>query len=391
MPLANRKRVILLKMETTYGVDPVPDQTNAVLCSNLDFTPLDGSSVERDFVRQYFGASGSVRVENFCSITFETEIGGAGSAGTAPQWGPILRMCNFTQTLTAAAITGTATAGTTTTITLAAGASSVDDFYTGMTLTITAGAQNGAVAKIIGYNGTTKVATIGKTLAGAMGATSAYSIGANALYKPNSDFGTATASTSATIYFNIDGVRHAMRGARGNVSFDLSAKSIPKMKWRFVGLYVDPSDVALPTTDYTGWQIPATVSTGNTTDLNLLGYSGAVYENLNFDIGNNLVYRQLVGAESVLITDRKPVGSVSIEATTIAAKDWWTFSKNSNTGPFVVKHGQTAGNIVSFVAQKAQLADPKYTDSDGVAMMEFGLSFIPYGSTGNDDIRICVE
>lgn len=391
MALAQRKRVILVKLEPTYGSDSSPAAADAVLCSNLDIAPLDGSSVERDFIRPYFGSSGSIRVENFASLTFDSEIAGAGTAGQAPEWGALLRACNFSQTLLAAPVTGTATAGTTTTITLAAGASAVDDFYTGMTLTITGGAQSGAVAKIIGYVGSTKVATIGKTLAGAMGPTSAYSIGANAMYQPNSDFGIATASSSATIYFNVDGVRHVLLGARGSVSFDMSAKQIPKMKWKFTGLLGTIADAALPSADFTGWKTPVTVSTANTTDINLIGYSGAVLQTINFDIANTVVYRQLVGSESVLITDRKPAGNISIEATTVATKDWWTVVNNATTGPFAVKHGNVAGNIVSFVAQKAQLADPKYSDSDGVAMMDFSMMFIPYAAAGNDDIRICVE
>ena len=392
MPLAQRKRVILVKLEPTYGSDSAPVAADAVLCSNLDITPLDGSAVERDFIRPYFGVSGSIRVENFASLSFESEIAGSGAAGTAPDWGALLKAANFSETLTAAPITGTAQAGgTTTTIKLAAGASAVDDFYTGMTVSITAGTGNGQVGEIIGYVGSTKVATIAKAWAAGPDGTSSYSIGANVVYLPNSNFGTATANTSASIYFNVDGVRHVLLGARGTVSFDLSAKTLPKMKWKFIGLLGTISDQALPSADFTGWQTPVTVSTANTTDINLLGYTGAVVQTLNFDMANDVKYRQLIGSEWVLIGDRKPMGNVSIEATLVATKDWWTVAKTAATGAFCVKHGQTAGNIVGFTAPKVQLKDPKYSDSDGVAMMDFGMEFIPYGAAGNDEIRICCK
>jgi hypothetical protein len=390
MALAQRKRVILVKLEPTYGTDSSPVAADAVLCSGLDITPLEGSSVERDFIRPYFGGSGSIRVENYVSLSFDTEIAGSGAAATPPEWGALLKAANFSETITAAAITGTGQAGgSTTSIKLAAGASAVDDFYTGMTVTLTAGTGNGQAGEIIAYVGSTKMATIAKAWAVVPDATSGYSIGANVMYMPNSNFGTAVANTSASIYFNVDGVRHVLLGARGTPSFDLSVKAIPKIKWKFTGMLGTITDQTLPTADFTGWQTPVTVSTANTTDINLLGYNGAVVQTLNFDIANTLVYRQLIGSESVLITDRKPTGNVSIEAVSVATKDWWTIAKNASTGPFCVKHGQTAGNIVGFTAPKAQLADPKYSDSDGVTMMDFSLAFIPYGAGGNDEIRIC--
>lgn len=391
MSLAMRKRVILAKLESTYGSDASPAAADAVLCSNLNLSAMEGSTVERDFIRPFFGASGMIRVENYVKLDFETELAGAGTAGTAPEFGTLLKACNFSETITAAPITGTAqVGGSTTSIKLAEAASAVDDFYTGMTVSITSGTGNGQSGEIIGYVGATKIATIAKAWAVAPVADSQYSIGANVMYTPNSSFGT-DANTSASIYFNVDGVRHVLLGARGSFSIDLSAKQIPKLKWTFTGLMGTIADAALPNADFSGWQVPATVSTANTTDINLLGYTGAVVQNLSMDIANQVTYRQLIGAESVLITDRKPTGNVSIEAVNVATKDWWTIAKNAQYGVFGVKHGQTAGNIVGITAPNVQLTDPKYADADGVAMMEFGMAFTPKGAAGNDEIRICVK
>lgn len=392
MALAQRKRVILVKLEPNYGVDSSPVAADAVLCKNLNISPLEGSEVERDFIRPFFGGSGAIRVENYVKLDFETELAGSGTAGTAPEWGALMKSANWTETVTAAAITGLAqVGGSTTTIKLAAAASAVDDFYTGMSISLTAGTGNSQTGEIISYVGATKLATIAKPWAIAPDATSGYTIGANVMYTPNSNFGTALGSTSASIYFNVDGVRHVLLGARGSCSFELSAKQLPVIKWTFTGLKGTITDATLPTADFTGWQAPDTVSTANTTDLNLLGYNGAVLQTLNFDMANSVVYRQLVGAESVLITDRKPVGNVSIEAVTVATKNWWAIAQAATFGTFAVKHGQTPGNIIGVTGPKVQLTQPKYSDSDGVTMMDFGLSFIPYGPGGNDEIRIAVK
>lgn len=390
--LSNKKRVILVKIESAYGQDSSPAAADAVLCSNLDITPLEGSSVKREFNRPYFGSSGVIRVENFASLTFDTEIAGSGTAATPPEWGTLLKAANFSETITAAPITGTAQiGGSTTSIKLAAAASAVDDFYVGMTISLTGGTGNGQVGEIIDYNGTTKIATLAKAWVVAADATSQYSIGANVLYMPNSNFGTSVGNTSATIFFNVDGVRHVLLGARGNPSFDLSAKGIPKIKWKFTGLLGTISDAALPTADFSGWQDPVTISTANTTDINLLGYTGAVLAKFDFDMANIIAYRQLVGAESVLITDREPKGNVSIEATKLSDKDWWTMAKNAQTGPLCIKHGQTAGNIVGITGQKVLITEPKYSESDGVTMLDFGIEFLPVGAAGNDELRICCK
>ena len=55
---------------------------------------------------------------------------------------------------------GTAQAGSSTTITLASGASAVDDTYNTMSVYITSGTGNGQLRTITDYNGTTKVATV---------------------------------------------------------------------------------------------------------------------------------------------------------------------------------------------------------------------------------------
>lgn len=387
------KRSILIKPESTYGTDSSPVAANAVQCGGLEIMPLEGSGVERDFSKSFFGSSGSIRVENFATVSFDTEIAGAGAAGTAPAWGNLMKASNFSETITASAITGTAqVGGSTTSIKLASGASAIDDFYTGMTISISSGTGSANVpAEIISYSGSTKIATIDKAWATAPDGTSAYSIGANVIYTPNSDFGISVARTSVSIYFILDGIRHVLLGARGTPSFDLASKTIPKIKWKFTGLLGTISDSALPANDFSGWQLPVAVSTANTTNFNLLGFTDAALASLTIDIANKVTHRQLVGSETVLITDRKPVGTVSIEATSVTAKDWFGLVQASTTGVFCIKHGQTAGNIVGFTAPKVQLNSPKYSNSDDVAMIDLGLEFIPFGSAGNDELRICVK
>lgn len=115
-----------------------------------------------------------------------------GPGGSAPfaanSWGQglILQAAGFAEVRTAAAIAGVLQAGSTTTaLNLAAGSSATDDFYIGMpiqTALIGTGAVKGT-SLITDYNGTSKVALIGETLASAPAAGVAYTIPPNVTYQ----------------------------------------------------------------------------------------------------------------------------------------------------------------------------------------------------------------
>ncbi|NJA04158.1 hypothetical protein HC024_00155 [Methylococcaceae bacterium WWC4] len=386
MSLSYRKRYVLAALESSYGVDATPTQT--IMCGDITIKPLVGESVERKRVQAAFGGTGKIRIKNYVTLSFTTEFTGAGTAGTAPPWAILAKACGFTETLTAAAITGTAqVGGSTTSIKLAAGASAVDDFYVGMPIAITAGTGNGQKGRIIDYNGTSKVATIAVPWAVAPIADSTYSIGANALYIPHSN--ASGSNTSASLYFGVDGVRHILLGARGNMKINQSSGALETITWEFTGLLGVISDQSNPVADYSAWQIPVTTSTENTGDINLLGYANPVLSEFSVDIGNVVTYRNPVNSEAVLITDRKVMGNFRIEATTVATKDWWTFAKNAQYGPICLRHGTTAGNVVGVVGPNVQLQDPDYADSDNIAELVGSLEYVPV--VGNDEIRIFVN
>jgi hypothetical protein len=313
MAQKNNKRGILAKIETTYGVDATPTgAANAIQVFNLDVQPLEGSAIERQFIRPFYGSGGAVRVENYGSMTFEVELAGAGAAGTAPKWGPLLQAAGFAETI---------------------------------------------------------------------------STGVDVAYDPVS-----SGEKSLSIYYYLDGRRSIFLGARCSAcSLVLSAKQIPSLRFTFLGLIGTFSDTALPTFDTTGFQVPATVSTANTTGLSLHGFAAAKYESLTIDLGPKAVYRQLVGGESVEMTGRAVTGQISMEATLLATFDPFTKAKNASTGAFAVQHGQVAGNIISVTAPKMQFDTVTEADSDGIAMWNLGMKFQTSAATGNDEIKITVK
>lgn len=96
MPLLSRKRTILAKTETTYGVDPTPTgAANAILVRNLNITPLNAELVSRDLVRPYLGGSEQLIASSYVTVEFEVEMAGSGTAGTAPAYDPLLKACGL--------------------------------------------------------------------------------------------------------------------------------------------------------------------------------------------------------------------------------------------------------------------------------------------------------
>jgi hypothetical protein len=238
-------------------------------------------------------------------------------------------------------------------------------------------------------SGTAGVAPQFSALMQACGFSETVSAGSSVVYLPITLTSVTQAGTSATIYFQRDGIKHVLLGARGTFNMDLTVKQLPKMKFTFTGLLGTITDSPLSTTglSYTA-PAPVAVSTANTTPVSLHGYT-PVMELLSIDIANDVKYRALVGSESVIISDRKPKGNIKFECPALATKNFFDIAQNSMLGSLSVTHGLAAGNIIKIESATNGLGidAPKYADNDGVVMLDAGLTFIPT-STGNDEIKI---
>ena len=383
MALLSRKRLILCKAEASYGVDITPAGTDALLVRSLDVTPIEAEVVSRDLIRNYLGNSDQLLAQTRVSISFQVEMAGSGAGATAPRFGSLLKACGMAETITAAAVTGSAVTGGSNTITLAAGASSVDDFYNGMVISITSGTGNGHIGLITDYVGSSKIATVQASSATFVpAAASAYSIAANVGYLPVS-----TGFSSATIYFNNDGVLHKITGARGTFTLTTGVGEIPTIDFQLTGIYNAPTDTAAPTTTYSDQATPVIFKAGNTSAFSILNYT-ACLQSLSFNVANETVYRELVGCtKEVLITNRAPAGDCMIEAPTIAQKDFFTIANNDTTGTLTLLHGSTAGNRVTLLAPKVDITNPSYADQDGIQMLNIPYVAIPT-TAGNDEIKL---
>ena len=202
--------------------------------------------------------------------------------------------------------------------------------------------------------------------------------GVSVIYKPQTG-----SENSVTLYTYVDDLLHKLTYAKGTVSFDLSAKAIPVAKFKFTGLFSPVTDSVPGAATMTSWKTPLPVNNTNTSGFSLHGYSG-VLSSLSIDLGNSVAYRELIGSTSVEVTDRKTVGKISIEAPSIATKDFFTIAKNSTLGALSITHGVTSGLKVKIDAPSVDLNSPSYSDLDGIAMLDMDMTFVP--SAGNDEL-----
>ena len=193
---------------------------------------------------------------------------------------------------------------------------------------------------------------------------------------------------SCTIYYNIDGVLHKVTGARGTFTINGAVGQIPTIDFTFTGIYNTPTDTALPSVTYADQATPVVFKAGNTTGFELLSYAGCL-QSVSFDVGNSLVYRELVGCtKEVLLTDRASTGSVVLEAVTMATKNYFTAALSDGTlGNLIFQHGQTAGNIVDFASTRVDIGDVIYSDQDGIHMLNIPYTCVP-STAGNDEFSL---
>ncbi len=102
MTISWESKIILFKMETVYGTDPTPTgAADAFLMTNVAFTPMEGDDVSRDLEYPYLAAQPMIPTGLRGRLTGRVELVPSGTAGSAPAWGPMLRVCAVAQTINA--------------------------------------------------------------------------------------------------------------------------------------------------------------------------------------------------------------------------------------------------------------------------------------------------
>lgn len=180
---------------------------------------------------------------------------------------------------------------------------------------------------------------------------------------------------SVTIHYQQDGIRYAIIGARGNVSFNLETGAVPKMSFTFTGHLVGPIDEAL-TPPVVLALVPEAVI-ASTFDI---GGFAAVVNAVTLDMSNTLALPPDMAAADgfgeVQITARDPAGSYDPEAELLAVDNPHAdFQNGASLALSVGPIGATAGNIIDFDCPAVYYRDIAPGDRDGIRTYD-----IPFGA-----------
>jgi len=171
---------------------------------------------------------------------------------------------------------------------------------------------------------------------------------------------------SATLYAFMDGIRHQIHGCVGDPELSVVAGEIPMIKWKLQGLYETPADAAFPSSYDPDQTTPPVAK-------NLLatfdGYAAVIHE-LSLKLANVITERPDLGAEYGIagfqITDRNPEGEITIEAVTLALKNFWTKFEADTVQVLSMAIGSEAGNICTIQANQCRIKQLPYEDTDGI-------------------------
>ena len=190
---------------------------------------------------------------------------------------------------------------------------------------------------------------------------------------------TLATQSSVTFYVNYDGVRHKVTGCRGTFSISCAVNEIPRINFEMQGIFNTPTDQALPTVTKSLQPDPVLFKNGNTSSFSVFGFAGAL-QSWELDFANEVIYRELVGGtKEALITDRRPSGTMVIEAVALSSKNFFTLATGTTTGTNTWSHSGGAGNIVTVSCPQTDLGQPTYEDSDGITMLN-----LPFYATPTD-------
>lgn len=100
MPIKWKSKILLAKIETSYGTDSAPTgSANAVLATNVTLRPMEGQDVSRELELPWLAAQATIPAGLHTKLSFRVELVPSGAVGNAPAWGPLLRACAVAQTV----------------------------------------------------------------------------------------------------------------------------------------------------------------------------------------------------------------------------------------------------------------------------------------------------
>lgn len=366
-----RNTALLAAIESVEGTEQsISASTDGIVCENLQVNYGDSTQATNEYTSSLDG-SDDVPIGGPITLTFSTYVKGSPTAGTAPEIGKLLRACSWTETVTANAIpTSAGTVQSTSSGNPVAPSSfgGGDDAYNGMPIQISGNPSNATFALVKDFVDSSNVLTLSEVFSPGLTTASFLQIPVNVMYKPHSN----STVSSLTFHVYLDDVKHAITGARGTFSLNMTSGKTMMFTWTFTGILVGAvrTDTSNPSVTYPDIDVPKLTWRNDnyngafTLDGTRVGISSLTFENGN-TVSSDPDPNKPLGFGVADITNRVMVATIDPQMTSIATRDMLTKLQDGTKVSIAAWARRSAGNSFGILMPQAQVLATPLGNRDG--------------------------
>lgn len=362
-----------VKVDTTPGTDAIAGTPAAADWIAGDFTvDFNPQIIDNPELTGTLDKAPSIVGGLRPKITLRVPLRGSGAAGTAPDFGKLLRCCTMAENITAAAVgvPTAATAGTTSTVTAAVPFAATTQLYRGMPLLLSG--DRTVTTGVLDYTAG-RVATIGETMATAATVSTLLQVPINVLYAPTSD---EAVYKTATIYAYADGLQWTFTGCQGTWSLEMTSGGIGMLTVEMEGQMGNHVAAAMPT----GWntalrQTPPRWVAGRAQLNGALARCRRLVVNAGVQatLPDNPEAAQGYDPAVPMIRDSK--GTIDPLMDTTSQVALWTAFQGGAAMRMMAVIGSTAGNRFIVTAPAAKAVGFRPGEREGLGQNDIAISF----------------
>lgn len=364
MALKPRNAYLAVKIESVPGTFEAPSASTDGLLIRTTLPPRPQVNVQNTDE-----ATGSLDPEapEAGGMTFQFDasvyLKGSGVAATPPEFGSLLRIAGFQESVTGTAVPASAEASAggddQKSLTLGASASGTAHAYRGMPIVL-AGSPGSASAFIAAYTAA-KLATLTEDVGFQPTTDSTYQIPVNVRYLP------ASASIpSASISYWMDGKRWDLAGCRAQWSMELTSGGNGMLSFQLNGMFVAEADEAMPTRAVDATRPPIWKNAVSVLDYLLVGTSSFALQS-GIQLANPDNPNQVEGYDPAEITARDITGTLDPLTELVATKNRLSQLRSNTEMIYHARLGTVAGNRVGITIPRYKLTDRQIQNTQGIA------------------------
>ncbi|MFS0737553.1 hypothetical protein ABC347_10930 [Sphingomonas sp. 1P06PA] len=357
---------ILVKLETTEGIDAVPVAADAIpFEGDYSYNYPFGSETSNEVVGGLVTGAPLI-VGQAAQLTINFRLKGAGpsavyTASVKPPHHAIYAMAGKRPQFTAAVSAQALTAGTTSSATLGASFPATAQALRGMPLILSGGPAAGRWPLVTDYTAG-RVATLADTFGSALGTTDQAALPANWLYAGTSPADAAARLTdhpSATVYIYEDGTLLKFVGCRATLSLAAQAARAGIVTATITGTFAGQSDASIPAAAIGAAHAAPTLNmgAGGINPAFLVNRAGLPISSFTIDDSGAIESPEdpntPYGFGSGVIGQRSPQLTMDPLKTTIATRDALAQLSAGSIFPAGVRFGSVVGNRIGIVLPQA--------------------------------------